>query len=141
MSGMDTDRNGLRVLDREECLRRLGRSTIGRVGVTSGALPIILPVNFVVADDEILIRTGDGTKLDNALRDAIVAFEVDDFEPMDHTGWSVVVTGRSRIIDDDDELRQVDQAPLAHWARTGGHVMAISTDLVSGRELGLPEQR
>lgn len=134
--GMDVDRNGLRILDRDECLRRLQASTIGRVGVSSAALPTVLPVNFLLDGDRILIRTGEGTKLANALRESVVAFEVDEFDPVDHTGWSVVVTGISRVVADEDDLRRIDDLPLAHWAPSNGQVMAIATDLISGRELG-----
>lgn len=135
MSGMEIDRNGLRVLERDECVRRLASATIGRVGVSSGALPVVLPVNFLLDGDRILLRSGAGTKLSAALRDTVVAFEVDDFDPVDHSGWSVVVTGVSRVIDDEDELRRIESAPLAHWAPSNGHVVAISTDLITGREL------
>jgi hypothetical protein len=43
---MEIDRNGLEVLSRHECLRLLGTATLGRIGVTSDALPTVLPVNF-----------------------------------------------------------------------------------------------
>lgn len=135
---MEIDRNGLEVLDRVQCLGLLSTATIGRVGVTSGALPTILPVNFRLEGQEILIRSGEGAKMDVALRDAVVAFEVDDFDPIDHTGWSVVVTGITRSITDEDELERLRGIPIARWASGGnGHLVAISTDLVSGRRLGL----
>ncbi|WP_436793461.1 pyridoxamine 5'-phosphate oxidase family protein [Actinospongicola halichondriae] len=137
---MDFDRNGLRVLDRTESLRRLERVTIGRVGISSRALPVVLPVNFLLDGDRILVRTGHGSKLSAALRGSVVAFEVDDFDPIDHSGWSVVVTGTSRVIVDDDDLRRVESLPLAHWAPSGGDVVAISTEMISGRELPPPGQ-
>src|SRR6516165_11352239 len=86
---MDMDRNGLEILDRAECLHLLSGSVLGRIAVTVGALPVILPVNFLLDGDRILIRTGKGTKLEAATRDAVVAFEVDDVEPFSHSGWSV----------------------------------------------------
>ena len=97
---MEVDRNGLEVLDRDQCLNLLATATIGRVGLTSGALPTILPVNFRLDDDRILIRSGEGAKMDAALQDTVVAFEVDDFDPMNHSGWSVVVTGVAGAITD-----------------------------------------
>lgn len=137
---MEVDRNGLEVLDREECLRLLARSTLGRIGVSSGALPTVLPVNFLLDGDRILVRTGVGTKLDAAARDAVVAFEVDDFDTMYHSGWSVVVTGIAREISDPEELAEVQRARLTRWAPRGdGHVIAISTEMISGRRI--PEVR
>src|SRR4051812_6943273 len=97
---VEIDRNGLEVLDREECMRLLSTVHLGRVAITSGALQVILPVNFRVLDDRIVFRTGCGTKLDAATRGAVVAFEVDTMESLDHRGWSVVVTGVARQITD-----------------------------------------
>jgi nitroimidazol reductase NimA-like FMN-containing flavoprotein (pyridoxamine 5'-phosphate oxidase superfamily) len=133
---MEVDRNGLEVLGRDECLRLLARSTLGRVGVTSGALPTVLPVNFHLEGDRILVRTGRGSKLDAAIRNAVVAFEVDDFDPLYHSGWSVAVTGLATEIDDVAELEVVARAPLARWAPQGGEaVIAISTEFMSGRRI------
>src|SRR5262245_35950498 len=87
------DRNGLEVLGREECLILLDRSTVGRVGLSIGALPTVLPVNFRLVDEHVVFRTGVGSKLDAATRGAVIAFEVDHVDPVSHTGWSVVVTG------------------------------------------------
>ena len=124
------------MLDRQQCLDLLATATLGRVGVTSGALPTVLPVNFLLHGERILIRSGAGTKLDAALRNAVVAFEADDFDPVDHSGWSVVVTGVARAITDPEELVSVEALPLARWAPAGDeHVVSISTDMVSGRRL------
>ncbi len=114
----------------------LATATLGRVGLSSGALPTVLPVNFLLHDGRILIRSGRGTKLDAALRDSVVAFEVDDFDPIYHSGWSVVVTGVATALHDPAELAAVERLPLPHWApEAPGHVVAISTELVTGRRL------
>ncbi|MGH9177480.1 MAG: pyridoxamine 5'-phosphate oxidase family protein [Acidimicrobiales bacterium] len=133
---MEVDRNGLEVLGRDECLRLLAGATLGRIGVSSGALPVVLPVNFLLDGDRILVRTGMGTKLDAATRNAVVAFEVDDFDSMYHSGWSVVVTGLAREISHPHEFAALRHAPLTRWAPRGdGHVMAISNEMVSGRRI------
>ena len=98
--GHAVDRNGLDILEREECLRLLSASSVGRLAVTMGALPVILPVNFLLDGDRVLIRTTSGTKLDAATRNAVVAFEVDDVDPIAHSGWSVCVTGMARDVTD-----------------------------------------
>jgi uncharacterized protein len=132
---MDVDRNGLEILDRDECLRLLETATLGRLALTSGALPVILPVNFLLDGERILIRTSPGTKLAVAATNAVVAFEVDTIDSFAHSGWSVTVTGTSREITDAADLAYVKQLPLAHWAPTDGHVIAVSTELISGRRL------
>lgn len=135
---MEVDRNGLEVLDREHSLRLLATATLGRVGVTFGALPVVLPVNFRLVEDQIVFRTGIGTKLDAATRNHIVAFEADAFEPVSHAGWSVVVTGIAREITDPEEEAALSMVPIPRWAPEGnGRTVAISTDLVTGRRVGL----
>jgi nitroimidazol reductase NimA-like FMN-containing flavoprotein (pyridoxamine 5'-phosphate oxidase superfamily) len=132
---MEMDRNGLEILDRSECLRLLGTITLGRIGLTAGALPRILPVNFRQVGDRILIRTGAGSKLEAATRNAVVAFETDDFDPLDHSGWSVLVTGVARDINDED-LDELERFRLTGLAPPGdGRVVVISTGLVSGRRI------
>ena len=136
---MEIDRNGLEVLDRDECLRLLATASLGRVGLTTGALPTVLPVNFRCDGERILVRTGEGSKLRAATDNTVVAFEADDFDPLYHSGWSVVVTGVARVITDADELDQLATVPLARWAPQGtGRVVAISTEMVSGRRLASP---
>src|SRR5436309_1466959 len=112
---MLVDRNGLEILERDECLRLLAKVPIGRVALTVGALPTVLPVNFCVFDDQIVVRTAPGSKLDAALQNTVVAFEVDDFDSLYHRGWSVVVTGRTTAITDPEELSRLEVASVAAW--------------------------
>jgi len=136
MQTVEIDRNGLEVLDRVECLRLLALATLGRIGFTSGALPSVLPINFHLDRDRILVRTGRGSKLDAALQNAVVAFEVDDFDPIYHSGWSVAVTGVAREVSDSAELDAAHKLPIARWAPAGDEaVLAISTEFVSGRRI------
>ncbi len=131
---MEVDRNGLEILDRQTCLRLLATATLGRVGITFGALPVVLPINFRLVGDRIVFRTGVGTKLDAATCNAIVAFEADDVDPFSHTGWSVVVTGKARAVTDPSELAELRTANIPRWAPSGdGHVVAVSTTMISGR--------
>lgn len=138
---VDVDRNGLQVLDRDECLGLLGNAVIGRLGLSSGALPVVLPVNFLLDDERVLVRTSPGTKLDRALAGAVVAFEVDDFDASRHSGWSVLVTGVATVVDSPDELARIERLPLARWAPgRDERVIAISTELVTGRRIVLPHR-
>ena len=133
---MEIDRNGLEVLGRDECLKLLGTATLGRIGVTSGALPTVLPVNFRFDGRRILFRTGEGTKLEAATNNAVVAFEVDEMDPLAHTGWSVVVQGVARGLTDPEELADTRRPPIARWAPGEDRcVVAISPEIVSGRRI------
>jgi hypothetical protein len=133
---MDLDRNGLEVLDRDESLRLLATAVLGRIAISSGALPTVLPVNFRFDGRRILFRTGVGTKLDAATDNAVVAFEVDEVDPATASGWSVVVTGMAREVKDPTDLAGLQSQPLARWASGEDHrVVSISVDLVSGRRI------
>jgi uncharacterized protein len=133
---MEVDRNGLEVLGGDECLRLLGTATLGRIGVSSDALPTVLPVNFRFDGERILFRTGVGTKLDAATNNAVVAFEVDEIDPVAHTGWSVVVRGVARELTDPNDLAEVERPPLPRWPPGPDHrVVAIQPEIVSGRRI------
>jgi nitroimidazol reductase NimA-like FMN-containing flavoprotein (pyridoxamine 5'-phosphate oxidase superfamily) len=136
MQSMEVDRSGLEVLGRDECLRLLASATLGRIGFTSGALPAVLPVNFCLDGERILVRTGRGSRLDAALQNAVVAFEVDEFDPIHHSGWSVAVTGVATEVGDPTELDAARQEPVTRWTPPGSEsVVAISTEFVSGRRV------
>jgi nitroimidazol reductase NimA-like FMN-containing flavoprotein (pyridoxamine 5'-phosphate oxidase superfamily) len=133
---VEVDRNGLEVLSREDCLVLLGTAGLGRVAVTNGALPTILPVNFRFDGRQILIRTGRGTRLDSATRDAVVAFEADQMDPAWNAGWSVAVTGVARVLTDPDEVSAAHHPSLVRWAPVADdRIVAISPDIVSGRRV------
>jgi len=132
---MEVDRDGLEVLDRTECMRLLGGASLGHVGINSGSLPRVLPVVYSLdRSGRILIRTNVGSKLDAAVQDAVVAFEVDDFDARRESGWSVVATGVARAVDDPAE----PGTPVRLGARRAGgdgRIVAITPEMISGRRL------
>jgi nitroimidazol reductase NimA-like FMN-containing flavoprotein (pyridoxamine 5'-phosphate oxidase superfamily) len=131
------DRNGLAVLTPDECRGLLSQSVIGRIGLTVDNVPLILPVNFALLDGDIVIRTGWGAKLDAAASRQVVCFETDGFNPLYHSGWSVLVTGRAEVIRDPDELEEAHRLPLRPWApRPGDHYIRIRAEHLSGRRSG-----
>ena len=126
---------GLELLTEAQCAELLRAASVGRVGVTINCLPVILPVNYTYADGDVLFRTGEGTKLDAATRGAIVAFEVDAYDADAHSGWSVLVIGRSTVVDDPAEQAQAtrDVAPWAGGTRT--NCVRLHPELVTGRRI------
>jgi uncharacterized protein len=139
---MEFDRNGFEIPDRDECLRLLATAAIGRVCLSRGALPTVLPVNFVVTEGGIVFRTSSGAKLEAAAAGNVVAFEADDIDLFSRTGWSVVVTGMARELTGPEELDWARALPLSSWgvADTDRYV-CISTELVTGRRLPSPQDR
>jgi nitroimidazol reductase NimA-like FMN-containing flavoprotein (pyridoxamine 5'-phosphate oxidase superfamily) len=126
----------LTALSRPECLALLEKESLGRVGVSIDALPAILPVNYRVLDDAIVLRTAPGTKLTAALQGAVVAFEVDNADEEAHTGWSVLVVGRARQVSEPDELERAGALGLRPWAPgSHDHFVAIAIEQISGRRI------
>ncbi|MBV8528415.1 MAG: pyridoxamine 5'-phosphate oxidase family protein [Candidatus Dormibacteraeota bacterium] len=127
----------MRDLTRDQCFALLGTVAIGRVGVSIDALPVILPVNFVVLEDWILFRTVPGTKLDAAMRRSVAAFEADDHAPDGSWGWSVLIRGFAHDLRDG---RGVPAAGALHpWPFPHGeanHVVGIEATMVTGRRFG-----
>ena len=106
----------MQTLEASECVELMKSVPVGRIAITIKALPVILPVNFVVIDDVIVFRTVPGTKLAAATSGAVVAFEVDSYEPHGRTGWSVVVQGMASEVTDPLELESVRRSGVASWA-------------------------
>lgn len=133
---MELDPNGLEVLTDEECLTLLASATLGRIAITSGALPVILPVNFVLVERTILFRTDVGSKLDAATRGAVVAFEADDVDRVEHTGWSVNAIGVARDLSAVLGSVTFDLTSIPRWAPIGGsRVVAVEAEIITGRRL------
>jgi len=132
---VESDRASLEFLPRDECLELLRTARIGRVAFHAGALPLILPVAFGLDGDGIVIRVLAGSQLDNGTQDAVVAFEVDDVDPIQGSAWSVSVTGLTTAIVDGEELERARALPLGHWAEgaDGDRFVRISLDMVTGR--------
>ena len=134
---MGIDRNGLDVLDRAECLRLLTTATVGRLGVCDASGPVVLPVNYVLAGEEIVVGTTVGSELHAALAADQVAFEVDDVDPAYEWGWSVLVRGRVRDLEDAAEVARADRLPLRSWGPGDRRrLTAIATTEVTGRRIG-----
>jgi len=127
---------GLDVLSEEECRRLLSEASLGRIAIETGGPPVVLPVNYIVAGREILFFTAEGTKLQAATENATVAFEIDHFNAITRTGWSVLVIGPATERTEYALVRGAMAAGLRPWA-TGdrSHLVALSADIVTGRRI------
>lgn len=120
------------VLSDEECWSVLRTQVLGRLAVAAGGEIDIFPVNFVVDDSTILLRTAPGTKLVEMTIHNTVAFEVDAVSESDAV--SVVVKGTARWLDTQTEIAAAQQAPLASWIPTLRYTFVrITPTSVSGR--------
>ncbi len=133
---MDRDSNGMTVLSRLDAIALLRTREVGRLVYTRRALPAIVPVNYGVGDGEILIWTGSLSSLAQAVRGAVVAFEVDELDRATHAAWSVVVTSRAEVVTDEAVLaRARDEGPQPWAPGTKEHLIRIPLTVVTGRLL------
>lgn len=119
-------------LTAEQSLALLSSVSLGRVVFTHRALPAVRPVNHVVDDGQIVIRTHPGAAvLAAAASGSVVAYQADEIDPVERLGWSVVVTGVARVLDEHAADGYRDQ--LRPWVdRPMGELIAISSDIVTG---------
>ena len=123
-------------LGEEECFELLGRESFGRVGVTLGSVPVVLPVNYHFTDGAIHFRTGEGTKLRAASQNTLVAFQVDQVDRIYHSGWSVLAVGTARVLEDSTVAPLAYRLPLRAWAPgVRDHLVRIVPDFISGRRI------
>jgi hypothetical protein len=109
-----TDSTELVDLSRDDCLRLLGASVLGRVVFTALAMPAVQPVSYVLHGDEVVFRVADSGSLSTATRHAVVGFQVDDIDPITHLGWSVLGVGQAYEITDIDRRSVPPAGPASH---------------------------
>jgi nitroimidazol reductase NimA-like FMN-containing flavoprotein (pyridoxamine 5'-phosphate oxidase superfamily) len=128
---------GLELLSEPECYDLVRSAAVGRVGVTVGALPVILPVNYACVGRDVVFRTAEGTKLRAAVDRAVVAFEVDAYDPLERSGWSVLLVGEAREIVDPAEVEALEETGLEPWTDGAGrtHWVRLRPEFVSGRRI------
>lgn len=132
----------LEELSEEESLRLIERAQIGRIGFTSRYGPVVLPVNFRVLDGSVVFRTVAGSPLDEDLHTGItdadykVAFEIDQLDPAERTGWSVLLQGGAHYVEDEKERAAAREAGIDPWAGGDREVfIRIKPTMVSGRRI------
>jgi hypothetical protein len=135
-AGEDDEADGvLRLLTADECKRLLVTRQVGRLAfIARVGVPDIVPVNYVLDGDDVLIRSGPGPKLQAAERRELVAFEVDGFDENAHAGWSVVVHGRA--VRESLAQARSGRASAEPWAAGPRHsVIRISPARLTGRRV------
>ncbi|MGO9581745.1 MAG: pyridoxamine 5'-phosphate oxidase family protein [Acidimicrobiales bacterium] len=119
----------------DDCLELLRSEPVGRVALTARALPVVLPVNFALLDGEIVWRSAQGTRLNDASAGFVVAFEVDHYDADHKRGWSVMIQGLAHVITDAEELARARELPLESWALEGSadRYVCLVPNIVTGK--------
>lgn len=100
-------------LSAQECWDILDRERFGRLAVAVNGDPDIFPINFLVDDQKLLMRTAPGTKLTELVINSAVAVEADGRDG--DTAWSVVLKGVARMVDSFSETYADDGKALETW--------------------------
>lgn len=123
-------------LGRDEALKLLGSVQLGRVAFTDQALPAIRPVNHLVDEGDIIVRTHGGSALlGHALQSEVVAYEADEIDATTQTGWSVVVTGTATRVVDPGTLARYRSLLMPWIDAEMEQVVRIRPEIVNGYRL------
>jgi nitroimidazol reductase NimA-like FMN-containing flavoprotein (pyridoxamine 5'-phosphate oxidase superfamily) len=110
----------------------------GRVAIATATGPHIVPVNYSVVDDAIVVRTSPYSLLGTYGRDTTFAFEIDSFDGGREIGWSVQARGRMEVVSNRAMLARIreiaDPRPWAGGARP--LYLRLRWTELSGRHLG-----
>ncbi|MGW5425234.1 helix-turn-helix domain-containing protein [Streptomyces sp. NPDC003943] len=119
-----------------ECRRLLGTHGVGRIAFTTADGPVVFPVNYEIARDEVVFMTApDAAPARTAGTE--IAFETDHVDEAFSQGWSVLVVGPVRRVADESEARRLRESLHTNpWAGKGRDtVMVLSPRRVSGRRI------
>jgi hypothetical protein len=135
---MPFDRHGSELIDEDECrtlLTLAGESgRVGRLAINREGSPFVIPVNFSVCDEMILIRLRPGFAAFH-LDGATVTFEIDHVEPYSKKGWSVEVEGPASLLTYEEVARLGRNVPHPLVMYPGMRVFSIQSDRISGRSI------
>jgi uncharacterized protein len=122
-------------LERAQCLELLGGVRIARVVLSIKCMPVALPVNVAVLDENAIFSTDRGSKLTAAVEGQVISVEADEIDLMYRTGWSVLVTGRAQLVTEPADIEWASSR-LQPWA-PGPHpfLVRVPPTWVSGRRL------
>jgi nitroimidazol reductase NimA-like FMN-containing flavoprotein (pyridoxamine 5'-phosphate oxidase superfamily) len=118
-------------LDRAECLQMLGWESIGRLATCAdGEAPEVVPVNFTLDGDVIVIRC-DARRAAH-LRSRPASFQIDRFDEFQNVGWSVLVSG---WLISGKRMTPTDK-DVSPWAPGDRHVMLqLEPTRMTGRRI------
>ncbi|MFJ6461386.1 helix-turn-helix domain-containing protein [Streptomyces sp. NPDC091387] len=123
-------------LDETESWALLGDHGVGRVALTGGDGPVVLPLNYQVLDGEVVFSTGEHSPL-AAAAGTEIAFEADHIDEAFSKGWSVLLVGPLRAVTDEEVARRLREAAYSTpWAGDGReHVVVLAPRRVTGRKI------
>jgi hypothetical protein len=129
---------GFVLLDRAQCLALLRTASLGRVVFTHRAMPAVRPVRFTLVGDAVVFAVPEGSPLYAGARDAVVAFEADDFADDLGAGWFVSVLGRAVEFRDASAAEIACLCPCPSLA--GRRFLQIPVETSTGHRMACPAE-
>jgi hypothetical protein len=132
---------GFLEIDRDECMRMLAAASVG-VGRVAFSMPgsrvSIRPVNYAFDEptQSVVFRSALGSRLLAALSSGPAVFEIDGGDPVERTGWSVIIAGHGEEVTDPADIERLEGFELDPWAPgLKAHWVRIRATSVSGRRI------
>lgn len=125
--------DGMERLSTSECTQLLRSGGVGLLALSGVAEPVLRPVNYVLVQDALIIRTGQGQIFEAASALEPAAFAISQVDRLEHAGWSVIATGKLALRTITEEFENL---PLRPWVRAEkNHFVELSLERVSGRRI------
>ncbi|MEJ3653293.1 pyridoxamine 5'-phosphate oxidase family protein [Actinomycetes bacterium KLBMP 9759] len=138
MTTTESETSTLRAIPADECRRLLTTRRIGRLGVVVEHFPLVIPVNYTLDGEVVVLRMASGTTL-AALHHANVSFEVDVIDERTRSGWSVLVRGLAEELTPQHRAELVARTQAADpqpWAPgERGHWVRLIPQGITGRRI------
>jgi len=104
----------LQELTVEESWELAATSRLSRIGWNGPTGPVVIPVNHVVYDGAVWIRTSAHSSMAEQVDESGIALLIDDIDPDTHLGWSVQFRGRAEIFYHEERVPEEVRA-LRTW--------------------------
>lgn len=119
-----------------QCRGYLGAGGVGRFVFAGPRGPVAIPVNYVMLDGDIVVRTGRRTSLADGTAQSRVSFEVDHLDQALAEAWSVLASGEARLVATPSELETVRSLGIEPWAGGGKDAyLRITITEITGRRI------
>lgn len=123
-----------------QCRSLLSQHHLGRIAYLDkvGVMPLILPINYALDGNHVVFVTAPGSKLNAALQNAPVAFEIDGIDTQLEVGWSVLLRGFVTEVTDQVAVDRIRSSGLNPWAPgKKGHFLRVEPKQISGRRISI----
>jgi len=125
----------LEELSVEECWKLAPGNGLARIGWTAPGGPVVIPVNHVVHDGSLWIRTSAHSSLAEQVDESQIAVLVDDIDAQTHLGWSVQFKGRAAVLYREEQVPEQVRSLRTWPAGVRPLWIKLSNPEINGRRL------